>query len=341
MKTNKHILSIFALIICCLLAGCKKKEFSISGHFTNADMPVPLQLTFYTSDTKKGWFTEQNITVMGGEFTLKAPISRPTVVFISGMGNAATIAFYASRGDKIEIKGDFKKPWLWEISGNDINKEWSQWRKQNEKDLESNDHSAINKSVETYIKANPSSTLSLLLLMTEYDPQLANSDLYGLWKLLKPKAKDKEIYNALGIYEEEMKPKSNTLLKEANFYSHGDSIYHFKASDNSNSTIIYLWQDAPTRENVISTIRKSIKSKQADKQPMILDINMQADTLGWSTTIRNDSIRNIRHLWAPESYQQSSLRHLTIPSLPYIIIIDKNGRQIYRGIDMNEAVKKI
>jgi hypothetical protein len=63
----------------------------------------------------------------------------------------------------------------------------------------------------------------------------------------------------------------------------------------------------------------------------VVDINMQADTLGWSTIIRNDSVKHWVRAWAPGAEQNNALVPFRIKADPYVVVVDSTGKQIYRG----------
>ena len=67
---------------------------------------------------------------------------------------------------------------------------------------------------------------------------------------------------------------------------------------------------------------------------------MQADTLNWRQTMRQDSTLRHACLWAPGAEQNASLSPLGLPGADYLIVADGRARILYRGTDPARAADK-
>ena len=62
----------------------------------------------------------------------------------------------------------------------------------------------------------------------------------------------------------------------------------------------------------------------------VVDLWLDADTLMWNRAFRSDTIP-WQQAWVPGSVAGSAMAPLGIPTLPYFIVTDTAGRQLWRG----------
>lgn len=286
---------------------------------------------------------EQTLTVVDGKASATGITKNPTVVYVySGSGKIETV-FYAARGDKIKIDAA-SSPWI--VEGNDINDKWSIWRKNNAKVLDSYSAEKINAAVAKYVKSHSDDELSTLLLATEYDASRNEKEFLSLWHSLQPKALDKKFLLALGIDAESMPAASFGQIKGLKFIGPGDSLISINPAK-ARYTVLYFWSNSDRAQDDLRDLRKLLK-KRADsisnsggkaESINVVEINMQADTMGWSYRLKHDTVcpPGWLHAWAPGASANKELSPLHIPSLPFFITLDGKGNQISRSI--NVAIK--
>lgn len=55
-------------------------------------------------------------------------------------------------------------------------------------------------------------------------------------------------------------------------------------------------------------------------------------------TTRNDSLTSVIHAWMPLGVSDLTAQSLGLPGVPYVIVIGRNGKTLYRGNDMKKAL---
>lgn len=333
MKQRFSIFYFFLGMMLLLMgSGCAKNEFIVEGEITGVGTQN-FHIFYYASDNKKGWMAENIVPCVDGIFSQMCITRRPTFVHILSSSGMVMTSFYARRGDKIHITGDIKKPLQWEIDGNPINRNLTEWRKDNEKLLEAGFSISLNNAATEYAAANPDNPVSAIILILYYSRNLNPDGFEKAWNSLSDKARDKDVLNAV--------TGANTLLDYIPDISPVTSVTLFDARTDSMetidfrpyaATILYFWRstdDLATRYRNISSLSKSI-----DKNTEVLfaDVSFDADTVLLRRTMRGDSLSDdVPRLWAPGGEMNSELTPFGLRGTPCIVVINSAGKTVYRG----------
>lgn len=323
-----------AICLLLLLSACTKNEFKLRVDFGDAKITESINAVYYSSDSKKGWITEQSIPVVEGVAEAVGITRNPSVVYLYASDSSLKVVFYAERGDEIKIDASGG---TWMVSGNDINEEWSAWRKKNEATLNRYDAKAKNALVKKYVKAHPDSPVSLLILCTTYSAVEDPEEYEKLWDTLTDEAKDSKILAALGKSPDTLgfvgKRQKIGALK---LYALGDTLIKVNPAKSS-KTIFLFWGSTDGRMGIVADIKRMLKAKEIKGDSIaVVDVNMQVDTLGWRSTIERDSVEGWVHAWAPGGEQNNVLLPFRLSQDPYVVVVDSVGKQIYRGKKMQK-----
>ncbi len=343
----KHFSLLIAFLATLVLTGCGKNEFRVEASLP-ASVTQVYELTYYASDSKKGWITETVLSVTQGKGAVTCITRNPSMVWVAVTGSAVpAVAFYAERGDKITISGKDADPLTWDIGGNDLNERWSKWRQQNAAALRSRQGKLINPAVAKYVKANKSDILSAVLLLTSYVRSDNEMEFAELWNMLDADARDQEIITAIGRADKFAsapidKPVRITELK---LHAMGESIATLRPAD-ADALLLYFWQgNEPQRHADIDSLRAVIKEQRerAGKRLTAVDVALTADSMSWLNTVRLDSADcwGWLHTWAPGGRMHSSIYTLDIPATPWFVVVDSRGNQAYRGPESKAALKQV
>lgn len=324
--------TISALIVICLtllLGSCTKNEFKIHFDFGESKVTESVKVVYYSSDPVKGWITDESIPVVDGKAEALGITRNPSVVYVYSSNNTLKCIFYAERGDEISIDASGE---TWMVSGSDINEEWSQWRKKHENDFLGLSYGVLNKDIEAYVKEHKDSKLSTLLLCTTYAAWQDPEGFERVWNMLGDDAKDPLLLVALGKNSDSLRMVGNPQrIGTLSLHSHGDTVVKISTAKAS-KTIFIFWSSLEYRKPIVRELKRMLKAKEIKGDSIaVVDINMQADTLGWSTIIRNDSVKHWVRAWAPGAEQNNALVPFRIKADPYVVVVDSTGKQIYRG----------
>lgn len=333
-------------MVMCLLASCTKPQFSLVVTLP-ASVSESYNMMYYASEKKKGWITETVIPVQDGKATLQGAVYHPSLVWV-GRGGSKTflIAFYVERGDKIEITGTEADPLTWTITGNGINKQWSEWRKKNLSTLRSGKSENINAAVAKYVEKNRDKELSTLLMLTTYDRYIDEEGYTRLWNLIDSSAKDAEIIAAVGRADQLTAARVDPPEKitSLDLHCYGETIMNIRPSASDALALYFSRGDENERGAHIDSLKALFKKRPSDKRLFITDVALTRDSMSWLNKMRSDSIAEASewlHAWAPGGRMHSSIAMFRIPRLPWFVIIDTKGNQVYRGDDAQKAVKAV
>lgn len=342
---KRHVFHIFAVIIVSLcLTGCIKNRFTIEVKLAD-NVNKTFTTLHYASDSKKGWVLETAVQVVNGQGKAELQTRNPSIVYIFNGTNTPVTFFYAERGDKIEITGKGQNPALWDISGNKINDQLTEWRKANSALLskirpgDKPAAEALNKAVEKYVLANSDNPVATLLLLEYFDRRTDESGFRKCWSKLHGKAKDGEWLDVvsrndmLNIADSDALPKMLVL----NTVETGCDTIRF------GSVPVLLNFSRSNIESYRDDIKelRLVASESGDSASRVIaNISLEPDSLMRWQNARSDSLSNVVQGWTPLGISDSQLHALGVTRIPYLIVVDGKGKVIYRGDDTKKAVQE-
>lgn len=341
-KTGRHI-SFLSLLLTVFLTGCLKNQFTVELSL-GKNINLTYNTLHYASDSKKGWIVEGALQVVEGKATLPMPTRNPTIVYIFNGSKAPATFFYAERGDKITITGNSQNPLEWQISGNKINEQLTEWRKANASVLKrvqpgsGQDSSAINRVVEKYVNANSDSPAATLILLEYYDRRADEEGFRKCLAKLHGDAKEGKWMDVvsrsdmLDITDNNSIPPMlvlNTVATGCDTIKFGKVpvLLHFNRSSH------------PEYREYIRQLRQTVTESGDSSSRVIVNVSIEPDSMMRWQNARSDSLRNVVQGWTPMGISDSQLHTLGITRVPYLIVVDNNGKVVYRGDDMTRAAE--
>ncbi len=322
-----------------LFWGCIKNEVKVDFQLPE-NVNDAYKLTYYASDQEKGWFVETVAAVQRGKVEVVLATKLPTIVYIMESGSMPRAAFYAERGDKIEISGDSNDPLSWNISGNDLTEEWSKWRVANRTALASGEYPKINKAVGEYVKSNPGNPLSTILLLVYYDRRSDDSGFLKLWKLLKEKAlepKWMQLVSRSDIIRES--PLSPQKIGSLILHTYGNGVDTLMMGNKP--VLMFFWRgNDDKRKEGIDMIKGLVKAFPDSASRIIADISFDPDSIGWQSAVRKDSLSKVVRGWNFHGETDSLMIRSGVERTPWFIVFDSKGKEVYAGDDHEKADKK-
>ena len=338
----RHIPLYLAIVLAAaltLLAGCTKNEFEVKFDL-DPKVEGNYRIAYHGTSKSNSIDVDAVVPVEKGKAVVKGVTRYPTLVYIYRGGDRTPAAiFYAERGDNIEITGDSPDPRLWTIEGNDISAEWSRWRKEHVAELASPDPAAGNKAVASFVKANPKSEVSALLMLTSYDRRSDEPGFVALWNSISDKARTEEIVKLAGRSDRltagaEPLPAKVSTLK---LHAMGDSLVEMRASAGK-ATLLYFRRNADLQGEADADTVKALASLGKGQ---IAVISFETDSIAWLMRARGDSLaKKVVNAWMPAAEASEEAIALCVPRTPWFVVAGKDGRQLYRGADREKAARE-
>lgn len=325
---------IYLLLLLCV-SSCTKNELSFSGKFSDAPTQ-PLRVIYRAASGTGAFLVDNPVPLAQGEFTMKVATRYPTVIWVIASDGTTLMPIYAEKGDELVLSGKYSEPYAWRVEGNDVMERYTVWAKENVATLKSGEPERVNAAIAREVKANPGSRASAFILFTRFARVGNEKEFNDLKKLLTLDEDDiKEMESAALL-----PPVTGVATGSAKFAgltlpTPKDSLCHLKPSANT-KTLLYFWRDS--FGNTHSGMQKLMKELSKDSTVRMANIYMDTDTAAWHRQLSADTtLRTSCPLWALGAEANASVATLGVPSVPFIIVADGKGVQLYRGTDPDKA----
>lgn len=334
---HKTILITLLTLLSAILPGCSGPDsFEVKGH-VKGDATINLRALYYVD----GALQSSIFPADRGSFAFKGRAPEGAVVEILDNDYRLLGRFYAVNGDEIDVTIDPKSPAAMKVEkGNEAAIRWAQWLNANAKILDGRNSKAINALVAKYVKAHPQDIVSTLIVTTVYD---ASADPEGASKLLSsiaPEARPTALADAFATlltYADTSAGKRR--VSPLTLMAQGDTVTTFSPRKHRLSLLVFSDENSGRADSIVPALRR-LRKAHTDKALGIIDISLDTDTLAWQSSTRNDTA-TWDAAWGTGGIASAALRPLAIPRLPYFIVTDSVGSQIYRGASISQALKKI
>lgn len=311
---------VITLLVSLVSSACSRPKITLDFELPSS-LHAAYNISCYVSSSKGGgrWI-ETAIMLQNGKGRINLPMDQPSVIELKA--GQTSVFIYAERGDKIKISGDSADPFNWKIGGNEINEEWSSWRKEYAGMLSSHQSGPVNEAVKKYVSKNPSDPLSVLLLLYEYNRRYDNEGFLKLWKSLKGEAaKEKwitisgrsDLYTNRPIEPASAKKKHKIIVKS--LLNGTDTIVTGKKP-----VVILFWRNQDKdRDKMIDSLRSLRRHNPDSSSFIIADICFDPDSLSWVSPLGRDSLEHVIRGWNPIGEADSTMQSLGIERTPVMI----------------------
>lgn len=348
MKTFiPKMVALMACVVVMMLTGCVKNEFKIDFELPKDHIGNYL-LTYYAWDSRGGRWIEQTASIQEGAASAGCITRLPTLVYVrdASMPNNS-IVIYAERGDEIKVTGEGSDMSTWTVKGNKLSERWSEWRKEAYK--KKNESKAIEKSIEDYVKKNPSDQLSAILMLTEWNRRENPEGFVKLWNSVDKGAKDKQLIemcgspDLLGVEfamqaDGSLKYAKDPSKKSLSVRSRDNGLDTLKFTKAKGTILFFYSENDSERRETTDSLKELVKSYPDSAKRIIADIYMDSDSMTWINAIRRDSLKGTVRGWQPRGIAEDDMVKMGVTRLPWYIVKDKIGKETYAGDDRDSAV---
>jgi signal peptidase I len=331
---KKHLYTLLiALPLMLILAACgNDDEFTIKGKIKD-NPTLNLRFVYYGQGALQTGITAAN----EGEFEFHGNSKRPTIVEIFDNDYRLMGRVYTVNGETIECQLDRNEVNNIKMSGNAVVEEWAKFLNKNAEGLRLRGRIA-NRLVADYIKANPDNVLSSILLMTSYDASEYAVEADSLLNLIKPSARPNDLVGGYNFMIQRLvSDKALGKVVPIPYFVKGDSVRIFNPSRSELSLIALSNSDSGRPDSILPALRR-LHNAASDSKLKIIDISVDQDTMAWQRSTRQDSAKWTQG-WVAGSVASPGINTLGIARIPYFIVCDSSGKQVYRGPSIKEAEK--
>lgn len=337
MSRNSSPLAVFAVVVALLiaLAGCSKdKFFEVTGTI-KGNPTMNIRYVYYNGQTLINGVT----AARDGKFGFRADSDDPVMVELYDNDYRLLGRLYAANGDKIKCQLDPKNPYLSTYEGNDVSKRYAGFTVKNADKLIKHDQDA-NRLIADYVRANPADIVSAMLIVGSYD---ASRDIRGADSLLLALKAEARPENITSYYEFQISRVATTDAFDAvlpmTLRDRRDSLVSYNPRRSRNTLLVFSDQESGRADSILPELHR-LHKKYDSKRLAIIDFSVDPDTLVWKSGTRADSAAWLQ-TWAAASLSAPAISRLGIPTVPYFIVTDSLGNQLYRGVSLSQALEKL
>ncbi len=268
-----------------------------------------------------------------GKFGFESKAADARMVEIYDNDYRLLARFMATNGDDISLEVPRSNPYQVRAKGNELSARWSKFLNDNEAALTEN----ANKVVAAYVGEHREDALSTLLLLTEYDAsgEAGSAAADSLAALIAPEARLGSISAGLMAQLEHLNSAASREPVKAIPYFTTDRKTATLRPGGAKLNLLAITADGTGHKEVADELRK-IARHTAPGKLKLYDLSTAQDTLVWRRSIRPDSATWTQG-WVGGGISSSALGRLAVPEVPYFIVTDSAGRQIWRGASAEEA----
>lgn len=330
MKQTLHL--IYIAMLAFVVASCgNSDEFVINGtiHGVNAQN---VQLSFMSG----GGVKEMAQGASSGRFSFHASAPQPTLAVVSLSDGTPIATLVVRNGDDIEIEANVETPLETKVKGNSESEALADWTARNAALLASGNPMAINAAVKEYLLAHRSSLASTALLLTHYQCEGYEAQADSLFSVLDVKARPAEMVQGFNAVLSSVNVSgAHDPVPFMTLYERSDSMVQYMPGSQSVSMLCFVSSDRPQRDSISSALRR-LTGRYDKKRFRGIEMSTASDSASWRQSLGRDTVAWTQS-WQPGSLGSPNIRRLAVPRVPYFIVCDSTGRQLYRGSSVKRA----
>lgn len=319
-----------------LSAGCsKKKNFTVQGRLDGLGAQL-ITATYYTG----GGLKRISIVSADDKFALRGEAARPTLLRLALADGTTLGNLVVENGDKIKLEGSVDDPLAIEVSGNPDSEKIARWTSDNAALLRGRNAAAINRSLAEWVADNRSSKAATALMVTYFQTEGYEHLADSLMTLLSNDARAQDVVqNFTGVLSNQLGSAASAVIAPMTLYEASDSMVTVSPHVQSTMLLCFMPDNRTARDSVGRCLRR-LSSAFGRRRFTAVEISAAPDSATWRQSIAGDSA-TWRRTWAPATVASSQIRRLAVPRLPYFIVADSLGMQIYRGASIGAAARAV
>ena len=324
-KSRVLMMACLVLVIA-VMCGCKKenKPFKVKVELRGlGSQQVKVVYSGADGGIVDYWARCENNT-----FEIEGTCSNPSLLLVYNKMNVPIVKLVVAGGDKLEVKGKILEPYELDVKGSEMAEQYNAFMVKHKMEYKSANSQALNTAIETFVKDNPKSVVSTVLVMLDYSPGDDNA-IDKLLEKIDDSAKPESLIASYNLLKSREK-KPTTKITSLNIFEQGSGDFEAAKIAGNKPSVIVFW-DRDLSQNKRKMIFEEMKMLDA-AQVQVLDISLDIDSTGWYYATHQDGT-TWKHYWVPGSMMNGEIVSLQVNTTPTIIVTDSLGNQLYRGQD--------
>lgn len=336
---------ILAVVAAASLSSCVSDDFSIKMQFP-ADYVGNYLVAYYSWHSGSGAWMEQTASVQGGMAEVQCASHNPTLVYVSDASSPSRcMVIYAERGDKITITGENSDMRTWKVAGNKIAAEMAAWEAEG---APGETPAKRNARIAAFVKKNPGSKVSAILLLTAFDRRENPDEFVKLWNTVHKDVRTNELIEMCacpdlpGILlspdaDGNLKAAAEKRLAVITIRTEGNGVDTLALA--KKASFIYFYRDNDdARKQTVDSLKALVKAYPDSSKRIICDVATDIDSVTWMSAIRYDTLSKVVRGWAPHGLADENLVKAGVSCLPWYRVASSAGKVEYSGADLDSAL---
>lgn len=324
-----------AAIVAIFATGCSQADhFKVGGLMEGAGVQT-VTLTYYA----EGGIKQTVGQSVNGKFLLQGKSAVPTLCIVALSDGTPVATLIASNGDKIEVRTSLENPAALKVKGSGQSSKIADWLNENAELLARGDAAAINASIAEFIDDHRSDMASTALLVTQFRTDGFETMADSLLSLIDISARPAPVVqNFSAVLSSQLNRSAGSAVMPMTLYIRSDSTYFLTPAQHS-VTLLAFTEPVGGRDTV-TTVLRELRGRYSDRRCGIVEISAAVDSSTWKQATARDSA-TWKQAWAPGTVASSTIGKLSVPRIPYFIVADSTGTQLYRGGSVSAAHRLI
>lgn len=327
---SRVLLMACLVLTLAVMCGCKKenKPFKVKVELQGLGSQQ-VKVVYSGAD---GGIVDYWAKCENNAFEIEGTCANPSLLMVYNKVNVPIVKLVVAGGDKLEVKGKILEPYELDVKGSEMAEQYNTFMVKHKTEYKSANSQALNTAIENYVKDNPKSVVSTVLVLLDYSP----GDDTAIDKLLEKiddSAKPESLVASYSLLKARNK-KPATKIISLNIFEQSTGDFQMAKIAGDRPSVIVFW-DRDLGMNNRKIIFDELKTLNL-AQVQVMDISLDIDSTGWYyATHQHDT--PWKHYWVPGSMMNGEIMSLQVNTTPTIIVTDSLGQQQYRGDDPVKA----
>ncbi len=316
-----------------LLWSCSSPDhFTVEGRLPDG-ATANIELTYYAD----GGIRRTSAVAKDGRFTIKGSSTRPTLALLTISGGAPAASLIVDNGDKIKLTVDSAMTGLESLSGNSQSEKLWRFVTENRQALTSGSDAEVNRLVTEFVGSNSTELCAAAIMVTAFRTPGHEAEADSLIARIDPEARPQEVmHNFSEVLATQISSEARGKVPNMTLYDRRDTTVYY-APYNQSASIIAFTSAMPRQRDSVTAALRQLADSLPRRRFKAVEVTLAPDSAEWKRLTARDSASWIQ-AWAPAAIASPSMRRLTVPRVPFFIVADSTGTQIYRGSSATAAI---
>lgn len=256
-----------------------------------------------------------------------------TIAAVCPLDYGPMLECVVKNGDKLRVSANLDNPSALGIKGSKANEQYVEFLQANDSILNRGTTKEINALITKFVRENPSSLTSSLLMISKFrafgNDMLADS----LLRSLSPEVRSPNLTSSLAaqVSERIAAAKDDRVIGfsvRPAVIANKDSVVRFEPFRHRRSLLVF--NSARKPDSLLRILKQLAKDSKAGGDLNITELSFAVDSTMWRHSIVTDTAKWAQG-WVAGGPAAFSMRRLNIPVTPYYIIVDDEGHPVYQG----------